>query len=58
MVLRTNITNRLAGMITTNDRLTHTIAKITKINAPEMIAADHPHAIAPTPIPQPAQPRR
>jgi hypothetical protein len=49
MVLRTNKTDRLAGMRTTSDRITHTIAKTTKTNAPEMIAADHPYEIAPTP---------
>jgi hypothetical protein len=36
-------------MRTTNDQITHTAAKNTKTNAPEMIAADHPHEIAPTP---------
>jgi hypothetical protein len=49
MVLHTNKTDRLAVMITTRDRITHTIAKTTKTNAPEMIAANHPHKIAPTP---------
>jgi hypothetical protein len=50
MVLRTNSkTECMAEMVTTNDRITHMTAKTTKKNAPEMIAADHPQEIAPTP---------
>jgi hypothetical protein len=49
MVLRTNKTERMVEMITTNDQITHASAKTTKTNAPEMIAADHPEEIAPTP---------
>jgi hypothetical protein len=36
-------------MRTTSNQITHTIVKTTKTNAPAMIAADHPHEIAPTP---------
>jgi hypothetical protein len=49
MVLRTNRTERMAEMITTTDQITHTTAKTAKTNAPEMIAADHPQEISPTP---------
>jgi hypothetical protein len=49
VLLRTRITEHMAETITTNDRIPHTIAKTTKTNAPEMIAADHPREIAPTP---------
>jgi hypothetical protein len=35
--------------ITTNDRTPHTIARTTKINTQEIIAAHHPREIAPTP---------
>jgi hypothetical protein len=49
MVLRTSRTERMAETITINDRITHMIVKTTKTNAPEMIAADHPREIAPTP---------
>jgi hypothetical protein len=42
MVLRTNRTESMTETITQNDRITHTTAKTTKTNAPEMIAADHP----------------
>jgi hypothetical protein len=35
--------------ITTNDRIPHTIAKTNKTNTPEIIVADHPREIAPTP---------
>jgi hypothetical protein len=49
MVLRTNRIECMARMITKNDLITHTTAKTAKTNAPEMIAADHPQDIAPTP---------
>jgi hypothetical protein len=47
MVLHINRIERLVGMIITNDRITHTTAKTTKTNAPEMIAANHPQESAP-----------
>jgi CMP-2-keto-3-deoxyoctulosonic acid synthetase len=47
--LHTNITERMVKRITTNNLITHTTAKTTKTNAPEMIAADHPQEITPTP---------
>jgi hypothetical protein len=34
----------------TNDQTPHTVATTTRTNAQEMIAADHPREIAPTPI--------
>jgi hypothetical protein len=49
MVLHTNKTDRLAGMRTTGDQIPHMISKTTRTNTPAMIAADHPHDIAPTP---------
>jgi hypothetical protein len=49
MVLLVSRTERMAETITTNNQIPHTIAKTTKTNAPEMIAADHPREIAPTP---------
>jgi hypothetical protein len=49
MVLHTDKPDCLAGMRTTSDQITHRIAKTTRTNAPAMIAADHPHDIAPTP---------
>jgi hypothetical protein len=36
-------------MITTNDLTPHTVVITTKTNVNEMIAADHPREIAPTP---------
>jgi hypothetical protein len=49
MVLRISRTERMSEMITTNDRITHMIAKTTNTNTPEMMADDHPREIAPTP---------
>jgi hypothetical protein len=39
----------MTDMIKTKDRIPHTIAKTTKTNTQEMIAADHPREILPTP---------
>jgi hypothetical protein len=35
--------------ITTNDQTPHTVVTTTRTNVHEMIAADHPREIAPTP---------
>jgi hypothetical protein len=42
-------TEPMVEMITTNDRVQHTVATTTRTNAQEMIAADHPQEMAPTP---------
>jgi hypothetical protein len=38
-------TENMAETLTSKDQIPHTIAKTTKTNAPEMIAADHPREI-------------
>jgi hypothetical protein len=42
-------TGHMFKTITTNDQTPHTVATTTRTNAHEMIAADHPREIAPTP---------
>jgi hypothetical protein len=49
MVLRNSKAEPMVETITTNDRVQHTIVKTTKTNAQEIIAADRPREIAPTP---------
>jgi hypothetical protein len=49
MVLRNSKAEPMVETIPASDRVLHTIAKTTKTNAQEMIAADHPREIAPTP---------
>jgi hypothetical protein len=49
MVFRNSKAESMVETITTNDRVQHTIAKTTKTNAQEKIAANHPQEIAPTP---------
>jgi myo-inositol-1-phosphate synthase len=49
MALRNCKTDHMVETITTNDQTTHTVATTTRTNAQEMIAADHPQEIAPTP---------
>jgi hypothetical protein len=39
----------MVEMITTNDPTLHTVVTTTKTNVQEMIVADHPREIAPTP---------
>jgi hypothetical protein len=49
MALRNSKTDHMVKTITTNDQTPHTVATTTRTNAQEMIAADHPRDIAPTP---------
>jgi hypothetical protein len=42
-------TGHMVETITTNDQTPHTVVTTTRTNVHEMIAADHPREIAPTP---------
>jgi hypothetical protein len=56
MALRIIRTEHMAETITTNDRIPHTNAKTTDTDAQEIIAANHPREIAPTPRRGPRSP--
>jgi hypothetical protein len=49
MALLNFTTNHMVEMITTSDPTPHTVVTTTRTNVHEMIAADHPREIAPTP---------